>query len=343
MQIETNVNLTPYNTFGLSAEARALVRVKSEADIFEVLAHPVYGKMPKVVLGGGSNVLLCGDVDAVVLKIDIMGRRLLQETADAWIIEAGAGEPWAELVQWSIAGGWPGLENLALIPGSAGGAPIQNIGAYGVELKDRFDSLDAVDLETGRSFRLTALECAFGYRHSVFKQALAGRCVITRVRLRLPRPWRPVLDYPDVARCRRESGITVPDAGQVLEWVCALRCAKLPDPCRVGNSGSFFKNPVITARAYKALALRFPGVPGFRLPDGTVKLPAGWLIEACGWKGKAMGRAAVYHQQALVLINRGGATAGEVLALARAIQQSVRERFGIELVLEPQQMGSAQQ
>jgi UDP-N-acetylmuramate dehydrogenase len=343
MRIETDVNLKPYNTFGLSAVARVMIRVGSDADLRRVMDHAEYGPMPKFVLGGGSNIVLTGDVRALVLKIEIKGRRLLCEQEDAWIIEAGAGEPWHDLVRWTIDSGWPGLENLALIPGTVGGAPIQNIGAYGVELKDRLDSLDVVDLETGREFCLTAAQCAFAYRDSIFKHALAGRSVVTRVRLRLPRPWRPVIGYPDVARGCLENGAAQPDVRQVFDRVCALRRAKLPDPQTVGNSGSFFKNPVITEQDYKALTQRFPGVPGFRLPDGTVKLPAGWLIEACGWKGRAMGRAAVYPKQALVLINCGGATADEVLTLARAIQHSVRVRFGIGLEMEPQLMGLAAQ
>ena len=335
MRIETDVNLKPYNTFGLSAVARAMIRVGSEADLRRVMEHPEYGPMPKFVLGGGSNIVLTGDVRALVLKIEIMGRRLLCEQDDAWIIEAGAGEPWHDLVRWTIDSGWPGLENLALIPGTVGGAPIQNIGAYGVELKDRLDSLDAVDLATGRGFSLTAAQCAFAYRDSIFKHALAGRGVVTRVLLRLPRPWRPVIGYPDVARGCLENGVAQPDVRQVFDRVCALRRAKLPDPQTVGNSGSFFKNPVVPWARYRALAGRHAHAAGHRLPDGTVKLSAGWLIEACGWKGKALGRAAVYDKQALVLINRGDATAGEVMALARAIQDSVQARFGIRLEMEP--------
>ena len=263
------------------------------------------------------------------------GRRLLRETDAAWIVEFGAGESWHEAVAWTLEQGWPGLENLALIPGSVGAAPVQNIGAYGVELKDRFDSLDAVDLVTGRSVTLDAAACRFGYRDSVFKQALAGKSVITRVRLRLPRPWQPVLGYLDLERKIAETGQAHPDARTVFDWICAIRRNKLPDPGQIGNAGSFFKNPVVSAEQCRDIIGRDPEIVHYPLPDGTVKLAAGWLIDACGWKGKSVGRAGVYEKQALVLVNRGGASGAEVVTLARAIQESVYGRFGIRLEPEP--------
>jgi UDP-N-acetylmuramate dehydrogenase len=291
------------------------------------------------VLGGGSNLVLTRDVDAVVLKVEVRGLRLAQETADAWIVEAGAGESWHGLVAWSIENGWPGLENLALIPGSVGAAPVQNIGAYGVELKDRFHALDAVDLVTGRAVTLDAAACRFGYRDSVFKQTgfggLAGKSVITRVRLALPKPWQPVLGYLDLERKMAETGISKPDAATVFNWVCAIRRAKLPDPAVIGNAGSFFKNPVVSAEQCRDIIGRDPEIVHYPLPDGSAKLAAGWLIDACGWKGKTVGNAGVYDKQALVLVNRGGATGAEVVTLARAIQESVYGRFGIRLEPEP--------
>jgi UDP-N-acetylmuramate dehydrogenase len=335
MRIETNVDLTPYNTLGLSAMAPELIRIQSEADLHAVITHPRYKAQPKWVMGGGSNVVLTDSMPPVVLKIEIMGLRLLGAENDAWIIEAGAGERWHNLVQWTIDHGWPGLENLALIPGTVGGAPIQNIGAYGVELKERFDALDAVDLVTGRKFTLSASQCAFGYRDSVFKHALSGKCVVTQVRLRLPKRWHPELGYPDLAANCLKSGCAAPDARQIFDWICALRCAKLPDPETVGNVGSFFKNPLVSTEQYRSIAARHKGVAGHRMSDGTVKLSAGWLVEACGWKGRALGRAAVYDKQALVLINRGKATAQEILDLSLAIQHSVSDRFGIRLEVEP--------
>ena len=335
MQIESGVSLKPYNSFGLPAVAQSLVRVKSDADVRRVVDHPELGRAPKFILGGGSNIILTRDMPAVVLKVEVTGRRLVEERADAWIVEAGAGESWHELVAWTLAQGWPGLENLALIPGTVGAAPVQNIGAYGLELKDRFESLDAVDLVTGRSVTLGPEICAFGYRDSVFKHSLAGRTLITRVRLRLPRPWQPVLGYLDLERRMRETGVSNPSAQQVFDWICAIRRAKLPDPAVIGNAGSFFKNPVVTPEQCRDIIARDPHLVHYPMADGHFKLAAGWLIDACGWKGKSVGAAGVYDKQALVLVNRGGARGAEVMMLARAIQESVYGRFGIRLEPEP--------
>ncbi len=335
MQTESGVSLKPYNSFGLPAVAQSLVRIKGDADVRRVVDHAELGRAPKFILGGGSNIVLTRDMPAVVLKVEVTGKRLVQERADAWIVEAGAGENWHELVDWTLAQGWPGLENLALIPGTVGAAPVQNIGAYGLELKDRFESLDAVDLVTGRSVTLGPEICAFGYRDSVFKQSLAGRTLITRVRLRLPRPWQPVLGYLDLERRMRETGVSNPSPRQVFDWICAIRRAKLPDPAVIGNAGSFFKNPVVTPEQCRDILGRDPEIVHYPMPDGSVKLAAGWMIDACGWKGKSVGQAAVYEKQALVLVNRGGAIGSEVMTLARAIQESVYGRFGIRLEPEP--------
>lgn len=335
MQIESGVSLKPYNTFGLPAVAQSLVRIKSDADVRRVVDHPELGRAPKFILGGGSNIILTRDMPAVVLKVEVMGMRLVEERADAWIVEAGAGESWHALVDWTLAQGWPGLENMALIPGTVGAAPVQNVGAYGLELKDRFESLDAVDLVTGRSVTLGPEICAFGYRDSVFKHSLAGRTLITRVRLRLPRPWQPVLGYLDIERKMREAGVSNPSPRQVFDWVCEIRRAKLPDPALIGNAGSFFKNPVVTPEQCRDIIGRDPEIVHYPMPDGSVKLAAGWMIDACGWKGKSVGQAAVYERQALVLVNRGGAIGSEVMTLARAIQESVYGRFGIRLEPEP--------
>ena len=353
MLVENNASLQPYNTFGIVARAQTLVRVRSSDDVHALRAHPQLGTQPWFVLGGGSNVVLTGDVKPVVLKMEIKGRRLVQETEHAWIVEAGAGEPWHDTVAWTLAQGWPGLENLALIPGTVGAAPVQNIGAYGVELQDRFDSLDAIDLATGQSFTLNAAQCAFGYRDSVFKHApapgsavgdvprgmgLAGRAVITQVRFRLPKPWKPELGYAELERRAAEADVP-PSPQQIFDWVCAIRRAKLPDPAQVGNAGSFFKNPTVTPEQCADIIARDPKIVHYPMPDGSIKLAAGWLIDACGWKGKTVGKAAVYEKQALVLVNQGrgetSVTGGEVMTLAKAIQTSVYERFGIRLEPEP--------
>jgi len=339
LTIERNVNLRTFNAFGLPAQAQTLVRVASESAVRRVVDHPELGRAPKFVLGGGSNVVFTRDVNAVVLKVEVLGRRLVEERPDAWIVEAGAGENWHDFVAWTLDQGWPGLENLALIPGTVGAAPVQNIGAYGIELKDRFEALTTVDLVTGRSVVLGASVCAFGYRDSVFKRSdfggLAGKSVITRVRFRLPRPWQPVLGYLDIERRMQESGNHRPDARTLFDWICAVRRTKLPDPALVGNVGSFFKNPVVSAEQCRDIIGRDPAIVHYPLADGRIKLAAGWLIDACGWKGKTIGRAGVYEKQALVLVNRGGASGAEVVTLARAIQESVYGRFGIRLEPEP--------
>jgi UDP-N-acetylmuramate dehydrogenase len=333
--METGVSLKPYNSFGLPAVAQTLVRIRSDADVRQVVDHPVLGRAPKFILGGGSNLILTRDMPQTVLKVEVPGLRLAEVRPDAWIVEAGAGESWHALVMWTLAQGCPGLENLALIPGSVGAAPVQNIGAYGLELQDRFESLDGVDLRTGLGVTLGPEICAFGYRDSVFKHSLAGRVLITRVRFRLPRPWRPVLGYLELERKIAETGISEPGPQQVADWVIAIRRHKLPDPAQIGNAGSFFKNPIVSPEQCRDIIDRDPDIVHYPLPDGQVKLAAGWMIDACGWKGKTVGRAGVYEKQALVLVNRGGAIGAEVMTLARAIQESVYGRFGIRLEPEP--------
>ena len=351
MLVEKNVPLQPCNTFGIVAKALLLARIRSEADISAVLHDPAWRALPKFVLGGGSNIVLTGDVRPLVLKVEIMGKRLALETDKAWIVEAGAGENWHELVAWTLENGFPGLENLALIPGTVGASPVQNIGAYGVELQDRFDSLDAVDLSTGQAFTLNAAQCAFGYRDSVFKHAstptpagapgfgLAGKALITRVRFLLPKAWKPVLGYADMEKKMLQHHVNTPSALQIYTWICEIRQAKLPDPKVIGNAGSFFKNPTVSIEQCEDIIQRDPKIVHYQLADGSVKLAAGWLIDACGWKGKSIGNAGVYDKQALVLVNRGGSadpvTGGEVMTLAKAIQTSVYERFGLRLEPEP--------
>ena len=347
MIVERNVPLQPLNSFGIAARAAQLVRVRSEADVRAVLADAELAMQPRFVLGGGSNIVLTGDVKATVLKVEVPGRRVVGSDERHTIVEAGAGEVWHDFVAWTLAQGLPGLENLALIPGTVGASPVQNIGAYGVELQDRFHELDAIDLHTGELFTLNAAQCGFGYRDSVFKHTalaegdlgLAGRALILRVRFALPHAWQPVLGYLDLERKMAETGVTAPSAQQVFDWIVEIRRAKLPDPAVIGNAGSFFKNPTVTPEQCQDIIGRDPKVVHYPMPDGSVKLAAGWLIDACGWKGKTVGNAAVYDKQALVLVNRGGAdnpaTGGEVMTLAKAIQTSVYERFGIRLEPEP--------
>ena len=347
MIVESNVPLQSYNSFGIVARAQHLARITGEADVQALRDDAEWRALPRFVLGGGSNIVLTGDVKPLVLKVEIKGLRLVEETPRAWVVEAGAGENWHDVVRWTVEHGFPGLENLALIPGTVGGAPVQNIGAYGVELQDRFESLDAIDLDTGRTFTLDAAQCAFGYRDSVFKHVpagandfgLAGRALITRVRFRLPRPWKPVLGYVDLEKKIAETANMAPTAMQIFDWIVAIRRAKLPDWRVLGNAGSFFKNPTVTPEQCADIIARDPKIVHYPMDDGSIKLAAGWLIDACGWKGKSVGNAGVYERQALVLVNRGGSadpvTGGEVMTLAKAIQTSVYERFGIRLEPEP--------
>lgn len=355
MLVEKNVPLQPYNSFHIVAKAFSLVRVASARDVLQLVGDPELARAPKFVLGGGSNIVLTGDVKALVIKVEIKGRRLLRETEKGYLIEAGAGEDWHQFVAWTLEQGYAGLENLALIPGTVGASPVQNIGAYGLELQDRFASLDAVDLRSGHQFTLDAAQCGFGYRDSVFKHLPAGvsdapepggaapspgfglkdQVLITQVRFFLPKPWRPELGYADLEKKMHDSGNQTPDARQIFDWVCAVRAAKLPDPRLIGNAGSFFKNPSVTPEQCADIIAREPRIVHYPMADGAIKLAAGWLIDACGWKGKSVGNAAVYERQALVLVNRGGATGGEVMTLAGAIQTSVYERFGIMLEPEP--------
>jgi len=354
MLVQKNVPLQAFNTFHIVAKAHALARITCESDLLGLLADPEWAPSPKFVLGGGSNIVLTGDVKPLILKVEIKGRRLVEETAKAFIVEAGAGENWHDFVAWTLDQGCPGLENMALIPGTVGASPVQNIGAYGVELQDRFHELDAIDLETRQMFTLQAAQCAFGYRDSVFKHSsianenlrhkaigLKNRAMIVRVRFALPKDWVPVLGYLDIEKKMLQYNCPEPTARQLFDWVCETRRAKLPDPDVIGNAGSFFKNPTVTAEQCADIIARDPKVVHYLLDDGSFKLAAGWLIDACGWRGKTVGQAAVYDKQALVLINRGapdstdGATGGEVMTLAKAIQTSVYERFGLRLEPEP--------
>ena len=346
MIIETQVPLQAHNTFGIAAKAQRLVRLRSMDDVSALLADPIRLE-PHFVLGGGSNIVITGDIKPLVIKVELQGKQLVSQDDKAWVIQAAAGENWHDFVAWTLAQGWPGLENLAMIPGSVGASPVQNIGAYGVELQDRFESLDAVDLHTGQHFTLDAGQCAFGYRDSVFKHqasdkrdlGLLGRALITQVRFRLPKKWRADVSYADLEKKQAQHGVSDPTPQQVFEWVCEIRRAKLPNPQVVGNAGSFFKNPTVSPEQCADIIAREPRLVHYHLSDGRIKLAAAWLIDACGWRGKSVGNAAVYDKQALVIINKGGpdnpCTGGEVVTLAKAIQTSVYERFGIQLEPEP--------
>jgi UDP-N-acetylmuramate dehydrogenase len=333
-QLEPNASLKALNAFGVDATAALLAQVQQPTDLAEVLGDPRVAGYPKLVLGGGTNLLFASDFPGLVLRIRIPGLSAAGETDDSWLFEAGAGMDWHGTVRSLLEAGFAGLENLALIPGTVGAAPIQNIGAYGLELAERLHSVQAWDCEDQAIVQMNVSECEFGYRDSVFKRKYQGRRIIVSVTLALPKRWQPVLGYTELERELKTHSSQAPSAAAIFEAVCAIRRRKLPDPALLGNAGSFFKNPVVTREQRTELISHFPSMVSYALSGGRFKLAAGWLIEACGMKGASLGRAAVYDRQALVLVNRGGATGREILELAREVQARVAEKFGV--LLEPE-------
>ncbi|WP_201403107.1 UDP-N-acetylmuramate dehydrogenase [Kaistia sp. 32K] len=331
-EILTDYPLDDCNSFGFRARSRLVVRVRSEDDLKSALADPGLANLPRRLIGGGSNIVLSSDFDGVTLLMRIAGRRLVEAHADHWIVEAAAGETWHDFVRWTLEEGYPGLENLALIPGTVGASPVQNIGAYGIELADRFDSLRAFDTTSGSFVTFGREDCAFAYRDSVFKHR-PGRYVVTSVRFRLPRPWQPVLTYPDIAATFRDAASVTPEA--VFDEIVAVRSRKLPDPARIGNAGSFFQNPIVPAEQHGRLKADHPALGGYPQADGRMKLSAAWLIEQSGFKGTRLGHVGVYDRHALILVNHGGGSAAEIVALATRIKDGVKAKFGVQLVEEP--------
>ncbi len=333
-ELQANASLKALNAFGVNATAAWLTRVQSESDLVQALADPRVAGCPRLVLGGGTNVLFVSDFAGLVVRIEIPGVRAAGETEDSLLFEVGAGMDWHQTVQQFVHSGFAGLENLALIPGTVGAAPIQNIGAYGLEIAERLHSVRAWDSEQQAPVPMSTAECEFGYRDSAFKRRYKGRRIILSVTLALPKRWQPVLGYAELDRELKTSSDEAPSAGAIFEAVCAIRRRKLPDPTQLGNAGSFFKNPVVTREKRTELISHFPSLVSYALSGGRFKLAAGWLIEACGMKGASRGGAAVYDRQALVLVNRGGASGRDILDLACEVQARVAEKFGV--VLEPE-------
>lgn len=331
-------DLQPFNTFGIREHAEHLLCVETPEQLRAALALARSHGWPVTLLGGGSNVVLSSAIPGLVIAMRSRGRRVLQRGAGSAVIEGEAGESWHALVGWSLDQGLSGLENLSLIPGTLGAAPVQNIGAYGVELKDVFEGLDALDRETGEVCSFTLTDCHFAYRDSIFKQS-AGRYVILRVRLRLHTQAQLKVDYAPLGAAWEATGLSRPDARVVSELVCQIRRSKLPDPAILGNAGSFFKNPLVCAETLQRLLARYPGLPHYPQVDGQFKLAAGWLIEQAGWKGYRDGNVGVHREQALVLVNFGAARGREILHLAKRIRQDVRARFAVELEQEPLALG----
>ena len=334
LNLEADVSLQPFNTFGVATRARYLAHAHDDAEVGEALQAAKRLQLPLLVIGGGSNLLLTGDVEALVLRMASRGLRIVSSQGDAVLVEAEAGEPWHPFVQWTLEQGLQGLENLSLIPGTVGAAPMQNVGAYGVEIKDVFAGLTALDRHTGELREFTLDECEFAYRDSRFKRE-AGRWLILRVRFALTRAGALRLDYGPLRQRLAEQGVSEPTASDVSRAICSIRSEKLPDPAVLGNAGSFFKNPLVSADLAAQLRVEHADLVAYPQADGQVKLAAGWLIEKAGWKGFRDGDAGVHCQQALVLVNYGGATGAQLLALARRIQADIQARFAVSLEIEP--------
>jgi UDP-N-acetylmuramate dehydrogenase len=339
MKRKVNASLKHLNSFSVEAHASELLELESDDDLQVLTSEYPFDPSKDLILGGGSNVLFAGDIQGRVILNRIEGKRILKESDNTVLLEAHGGENWHQLVLWSLDQGLSGIENLSLIPGLAGAAPIQNIGAYGAELADVIESVQVLDLKTAQICDFTNQECHFAYRDSRFKSQDAGRFLITRIRLRFQRRFEANLSYAGLGQELQDMGIGRPDAKQVSEAVIRIRQRKLPNPDLIGNAGSFFKNPVVNQSTANLLQKENENLPVYTRSANRAKLSAAWLIEQCGWKGRSMGGAAVSDQHALVLINQNQATGAEILALAEAIQASVHNRFGIELQPEPRIVG----
>jgi len=332
--LQQNVSLKHFNSFAVEASASWFAEAHSDTDVRTALAEAKRLNLPLLVIGGGSNLLLTHDVEALVLRMASRGLRVLGEQDGRVLIEAEAGEPWHPFVQWTLAQGLQGLENLSLIPGTVGAAPMQNIGAYGVEIKDCFAGLTALDRQSGELCEFYLEDCRFAYRDSLFKRE-PGRWLILRVRFALTHAGELQLDYGPLRQRLSEMGITSPTATDVSQAVCSIRSEKLPDPAQLGNAGSFFKNPVVPQALAEQIRLDYPDLVAYPAGDGQIKLAAGWLIDKAGWKGFREGDAGVHRLQALVLVNYGKASGEQLLALARRIQADILQRFAVELEMEP--------
>ena len=329
MKILHNHALLPYNTFRIDAKAANFFEVFSVEDLRAVLRH---GIKPVLVLGGGSNLLFTHDAPGLVVKNSLPGIRVVRKFSNKVWVAVGGGVVWHDFVCWAVGQGYGGVENLSLIPGTVGASPVQNIGAYGVELKDVFVRLSAVHLETGEQRSFSKASCRFGYRDSIFKQELKGQYCITSVVFSLTQHQHQLnLSYGDIRKTLEVEQVHTPSIADVSRAVVNIRRSKLPDPAEIGNCGSFFKNPETDPAVLDQIRLHYPDAPHYTLPDGREKIPAGWLIEQCGWKGKRVGNTGSYEKQALVLVNYGGATGAEVQRLALNIIESVQQAFGIRL------------
>ena len=333
MIVQRNVSLQPYNTFGLDVNAGFLGIVDSVEDLDEVFLSGRFRSQRKMILGGGSNVLFTRGFTGIVAKNEIKGLHIMSENDDEVMVSVGAGENWHQFVLWCVERGFGGVENLSLIPGTVGAAPMQNIGAYGVELKEVFHSLEAYEIKSGKLISFYKEDCKFGYRFSIFKGELKDQFVITKVNFKLSKKPDFNISYGDIRVMLAHMG-KEPSLKSVSQAVINIRQSKLPDPVEVGNAGSFFKNPVIEKLHSEALEAQFPDIKSYPIDEDSVKVPAGWLIERAGWKGYKDGDFGVHDKQALVLVNLGNARGKDIFKLSNQIQKSIQQKFGIELERE---------
>lgn len=333
--IQEQVSLKPFHTFALPARARYFCRIKSEAALLALRETALFQAQPCVFLGEGSNTLFQQDFPGLVVKLEIKGIKVVYENDQSVHLKVMAGENWHELVQHTLQQQWFGLENLSLIPGTAGAAPIQNIGAYGVELKDVLLELSALELQTGKTVIFSNEDCCFAYRDSRFKRQ-AGRYVITSITLKLSKQPVLHLDYASIQEELRARHLTHPTPQQLSELICTIRRQKLPDPAVLPNAGSFFKNPVVSAAEYQRLRAKFPDLKSQKVSDNDYKIPAGWLLESCGFKGKKINNISVYEKQALVLVNNGKASGNDLVEAIQLLIAAVQDKFGLSLEVEPQ-------
>ncbi len=334
MELQKNFSLKSYNTFGIDAHCSLFAEIRNLDRLSEIIDSAELKKQRKLILGGGSNMLFTKDFDGLVIKNSLKGIETLKESEDHVWVKAAAGEVWHELVMFCIGKNYAGIENLSLIPGLVGAAPMQNIGAYGVELESVFETLDAVDIYAGKKTSFSKSDCHFGYRESVFKNKYKDKFIITSVTLRLNK--KPVFNtsYGAISETLEKIGVKELSIKAISDAVIAIRSSKLPDPKVIGNAGSFFKNPEVPVSVLENIQKDFPNAPNYPLANEMVKIPAGWLIEQCGWKGKRVGNTGSHKDQALVLVNYGEATGNEIYELAMKIKQSVKEKFGIEIMPE---------
>jgi UDP-N-acetylmuramate dehydrogenase len=334
MMVLTNQSLQSYNTFGIDVSAKYFSEINSTDDFKTLIADPGFETEEKLILGGGSNILFTKNFDGLVIKNALPGITAIKEDPYHSWIKVAAGEPWHPFVLYCVECNLAGIENLSLIPGLVGAAPMQNIGAYGVEIKDTCEEVEAVNMATGEVEIFNNAACEFGYRESIFKHKLKGQFLITAVTFKLNKIFKPNIHYGDIKRTLEEMRVPEITIKAVSDAVISIRSSKLPDPKVIGNAGSFFKNPVVSRKLFNTLISKHPLMPNYPQKNGEVKIPAGWLIEQCGWKGKVVGNTGAHKSQSLVLVNYGHATGREIYDLALQIRQSVKEKFAIEIMTE---------